>query len=415
MNYKMRILFRHIKSLVGIGQPDAPLRGNELAMLPFLENAWLLIEDEYIHSYGREEEQAPPAADRILNCSNRFILPSFCDSHTHLVFAGSREAEFVDKINGKTYAEIAAKGGGIHASAGKLAAMPEEQLFRESMIKLDKIAAAGTGAIEIKSGYGLTVDAELKMLRVIKQLKDHHRLPIKATFLGAHAIPPEFKEDREAYIRLLINDILPVIREEKLADYVDVFCEKGFFTPEETIRICEAGKSIGLIPKIHANQLNVSGGVQAGIQVGALSVDHLESMDEEAITALAASSTIGTLLPGAAYFLRMPYPPARELLNAGAALALASDYNPGSSPSFNMQQVFSMACIQLRMLPEEALQATTINGAFAMQMEKQAGSIYPGKWANLLLTRTIPSLAYLPYAFGESCIEQVYLKGSPIK
>jgi len=415
MNYKMRILFRHIKELVGIGQPVAPIRGNELSLLPSLKNAWLLIEDECIHSYGREEEQAAPVADRILNCSNRFILPSFCDSHTHLVFASSREAEFVDKIKGKTYAEIAAKGGGIHSSASKLAAMPEEQLFRESMIKLDNIAASGTGAVEIKSGYGLTVDAELKMLRVIKQLKIHHRLPIKATFLGAHAIPPDFKENREAYIRLLINELLPVICDEKLADYIDVFCEKGFFTPEETIRICEAGKSIGLIPKIHANQLNVSGGVQAGIHVGALSVDHLESMDEETITALAASATIGTLLPGAAYFLRMPYPPARELLKEGAAIALASDYNPGSSPSFNMQQVISMACIQLRMLPEEALQAATINGAFAMQLEKEAGSIYPGKWANLLLTQTIPSLSYLPYAFGESCIEQVYLKGRQIK
>lgn len=373
------------------------------------------MEGERIHSYGREGENAHPAADRVINCSGRFMLPSFCDSHTHLVFAGSREGEFVDKIKGKNYAEIAAKGGGIHASAGKLAAMPEDQLFRESMIKLDKIAVAGTGAVEIKSGYGLTVDAELKMLRVIKQLKVHHRLPIKATFLGAHAIPPEFKADREGYIRLLINEMLPRIHDEKLADYIDVFCEKGFFTPEETIRICEAGKNIGLIPRIHANQLSVSGGVQAGIRVGALSVDHLESMDEEAITALAASPTIGTLLPGAAYFLRMTYPPARDLLNAGAAIALASDFNPGSSPSFNMQQVFSMACIQLRLLPEEALQAATINGAFAMQLEKEAGSIYPGKWANLLLTRTIPSLAYLPYAFGESCIEQVYLKGSQVK
>ncbi len=411
----MKLLFRHTKAIYGVGQPPAPVRGGQLAHWPVIENAWLLTEGDRIHSYGREGVDSLPDADRTINCSDRFILPSFCDSHTHLVFAGSRESEFVDKIQGKTYAEIASKGGGIHASARKLAAMPEEQLFQESIVKLDKLAAAGTGAVEIKSGYGLTVASELKMLRVIKQLKKHHPLPVKSSFLGAHAIPPEFSQDREAYIRLLINELLPVIQEEKLADFIDVFCEQGFFTPDETIRICEAGKSIGLIPKIHANQLSVSGGVEAGIQVGALSVDHLESMNEAAILALASSATIGTLLPTAAYFLRMQYPPARELIHAGAAVALASDYNPGSSPSFAMQGVVSMACIQLRMLPEEAFQAATINGAFAMQLEKETGSIAPGKWANLLLTGKIPSLDYLPYSFGESCIEQVYLKGRRVK
>lgn len=412
----MRILFRHIKSLTGIGQPPAALRGKDLANTSQIEDAWLLIEGERIIGFGKEGEQPDlPTADQIIDCTGRFILPSFCDSHTHLVFAASREEEFVDKIQGRSYAEIAAKGGGILSSARKLAAMPEEQLFRESMAKLDKIAASGTAAIEIKSGYGLTVDAEIKMLRVIKQLKASCRLSIKASFLGAHAIPPVFKENREGYIRLLIDDMLPVIQAEGLADFIDVFCEQGFFTPEETIRICEAGKQIGLQPKIHANQLAVSGGVQAGIQVGALSVDHLESMDQESIHALAKSGTIGTLLPTAAYFLRMAPPPARQLIEAGAAIALASDFNPGSSPAYRMEGVISMACIQLRMLPEEALQAATINGAFAMGFEKENGSIHPGKLANFLVTNQLPSLAFMPYSFGETSIHQVYLRGRLVK
>ncbi len=402
--------------MVGIGHPMAALRGEQLADLNILSPAWLLTEGERIHSFGREGTSSDlPNADQIIDCTGRFMLPSFCDSHTHLVFATSREEEFVDKISGRTYAEIAAKGGGILSSAIKLAAMPEKQLFRESMVKLDKIAASGTGAIEIKSGYGLTVEAELKMLRVIKQLKAASRLPIKASFLGAHAIPPAYKQNREGYIRLLIEDMLPIIQAEGLADFIDVFCEQGFFTPAETIRICEAGKQIGLKPKIHANQLAVSGGVQAGIEVGALSVDHLESMDMEAIHALAESGTIGTLLPTAAYFLRMAPPPARQLIEAGAAIALASDFNPGSSPAYRMEGVVSMACIQLKMLPEEAIQAATINGAFAMGLEVETGSIHPGKWANLLLTNQVPSIAYLPYAFSETSIHQVYLKGRLLK
>jgi imidazolonepropionase len=423
----MRILFRHIKSLIGIGQPAAPLRGAGLANLPQLHNAWLLIEGERIVAFGAEtglsegdlsqgdllQADLPPA-DRIINCEGRYILPAFCDSHTHMVFAGSRESEFVDKIRGLSYAEIAAKGGGIHSSARRLAATPFEQLFRESLKKLEKITASGTGAIEIKSGYGLTVDAELKMLSVIKALKQHSPVPIKATFLGAHAIPPEYASDREAYIRLIIDEMLPVIQQEQLADYIDVFCENGFFSPDETIRICEAGKKFGLIPKIHANQLHVSGGVQAGIAAGALSVDHLESMDQEAIDALAKSDTIGTLLPTAAYFLRMQPPPARALIEAGAAIALATDYNPGSSPAYRMSAVVSMACIQMKMVPEEAINAATINGAFAMGLEQKLGSIYPGKLANLIITEPIPSLAYLPYSFGESSIAQVYVKGLPV-
>lgn len=408
----MRLLFRHIKSLVGIGQPEAPLRGRELASLKSIDNAWLLIDGEQIVDFGTEKETNElPGADRSINCFGRLILPSYCDSHTHLVFAGSREAEFVDKINGMGYAEIAARGGGIHSSARKLAQCSEAELIQQSMVKLRKLAASGTGAVEIKSGYGLTVEGELKMLRVIKALKANSRLPVKASFLGAHALPAEFSTNREEYIRLIVEEMLPVIEREKLADYIDVFCEKGFFSPEETIRICEAGKRIGLRPKIHANQLAVSGGVQAGISLGALSVDHLEAMDDEAIAALAASATIGTLLPTAAYFLRMPPPPARALINAGAAIALASDFNPGSSPAFRMSGVISMACIKLSMLPEEAINAATINGAFAMGLEKELGSIHPGKLANLILTDPVPSLAYLPYAFGETSIDQVYLRG----
>lgn len=398
----------------GIGQPNVPLRGEALGVLKALENAWLLINDDRISSFGSHHANPPPAAEQHIDCSGRIVLPAFCDSHTHLVFAQSREQEFVDKINGLSYAEIAARGGGIHASARHLAAMPEEELYQLSMTRLQAATASGTGAIEIKSGYGLTVEAELKMLRVIKRLKTFGPLPVKATFLGAHAIPPAYQRNRHNYISLIINEMLPAIHAEQLADYIDVFCEQGFFTPEETIQIGEAGKKIGLIPKIHANQLHVSGGVEAGIQLGARSVDHLESMNDAAITALAASNTIGTLLPTAAFFLRMAPPPARALINAGAALALASDFNPGSSPSYRMMLVVAMACIQAKMTPAEAINAATINGAFAMDMATELGSIHPGKKASLIITRPVPSLAYLPYAFGNDLIEQVYISGRPV-
>jgi imidazolonepropionase len=410
----MRTLFVHIKLLCGAWDHplQQPLRGKALATLPALEDAWLCIEGERIHSYG-PMATLPEDLDvgHTIDCSGRYLLPAWCDSHTHLVFAASREAEFIDKINGLSYAEIAARGGGILASARRLNAMAEAELYDLAALRLQKAARMGTGAIEIKSGYGLTVEGELKMLRVIQRLKKESPVTIKATFLGAHAIPENFRDEREGYIRLVIEEMLPAIAAEGLADFIDVFCEEGFFSVEETLRIAEAGKQYGLIPKIHANQLHVSGGVQAGIAAGALSVDHLESMNDAAIQALAAANTIGTLLPTAAFFLRMPYQPARQLIDAGCAIALATDFNPGSSPSYNMSLVIALSCILLRMHPAEAINAATINGAFAMGLQDQLGSITPGKLANFFLTASMPSLAYLPYSFGEQLVEEVWLKG----
>jgi imidazolonepropionase len=345
------------------------------------------------------------------NAAGRIVLPSWCDSHTHLVYAGSRESEFVDKIKGLSYAQIAAKGGGILASAKKLNQTSEDELFNQSYKRLQEVIKLGTGAIEIKSGYGLTVEGELKMLRVIQRLKKTSKIPIRSTFLGAHTFPFEYKENRKGYIKLLIDEMLPIIAKEKLADYIDVFCEQGFFTTEETERICNAGKAVGLKPKIHANQLSVSGGVEVGVKLNAVSVDHLESMDDAAINALANSITIGTLLPTAAFFLRMPYQPARQLINSNCAIALATDYNPGSSPSGNMNFVVSLACIQMKMLPEEAINAATINGAYAMELEREVGSITVGKKANFIVIKAIPSLTYLPYSFGNNLIERVMLNG----
>jgi len=355
--------------------------------------------------------QLPTSPATVIDAAGRYILPAWCDSHTHLVYAGSRETEFVDKIRGLSYAEINARGGGILNSARVLRETSEDALFDQAWKRLQELSRLGTGAIEIKSGYGLTVDGELKMLRVIRKLKERSRLSIKATFLGAHSYPPEFKENHQGYIDLLINDMLPVIAGEKLADYIDVFCEQGFFSPEETSMICRAGIRHGLKPKIHANQLHLSGGVQAGVKLGAVSVDHLEMMDGEAIAMLKDSSTIGTLLPTAAFFLRMPFQPARQLIDAGCAIALASDLNPGSSPSGNMNLVVAMSCIQMRMLPEEAINAATINGAYAMELGAVTGSLTPGKRADLIITQPIPSLSYLPYAFGSNLIYKVIIGG----
>jgi imidazolonepropionase len=348
---------------------------------------------------------------KIVDAKNQCVLPAWCDSHTHLVFAHSREEEFVDKIKGASYAEIAARGGGILNSARRLNEATEDQLFNLAWKRLEEVSKLGTGAIEIKSGYGLTVEGELKMLRVIKKLKQRSPLAIKATFLGAHTYPTEYKENHQGYIDSIINDMLPVIAREQLADYIDVFCEEGFFSPEETETICRAGMVYGLKPKIHANQLNLSGGTQTGVKLGAISVDHLETMDEDAIRSLAQSNTIGTLLPTAAFFLRMPFQPARQLINAGCAIALATDFNPGSSPSGNMNLVVSMSCIQMKMLPEEAINAATLNGAHAMELGDQLGSITVGKKANLIFTRPIPSIAYLPYAFGSNLIDKVMING----
>ena len=409
----MATLISNIKLLVNTRSESCLLRGAALSQLPCLEKAYLIVEGPHIAEYGEMKKlgHQPEAFAFHVDATGKMVLPSWCDSHTHLVFAGSREGEFIDKIKGASYAEIAAKGGGILASAKKIAAISEEALYQQSYKRLQEVIKLGTGAIEIKSGYGLSIDGELKMLRVIKRLKAASAIPVKTTFLGAHAVPSAYNKNRQDYIRLVVEEMLPVIAKEGLADFVDVFCETNFFTPEETAYICDTGKSYGLLPKIHANQLHVSGGVQAGINVNALSVDHLESLDEAAIAALAESNTIGTLLPTAAFFLRMHYPPARDLITAGCAVALASDYNPGSSPSGNMNFVVALSCIQLKLLPEEAINAATINGAFAMGVQDEVGSITAGKKANLILTKEIPSLHYLPYAFGENNIEKVMVSG----
>lgn len=408
----MNLLITNIHQLLNVRTDSKLLRGKELSQLPVIQNAFLLVENGLIKEYGEmssigHHQSSIPVYD----AAGATVLPTWCDSHTHLVFAASREAEFVDKIKGLSYAEIAARGGGILNSALVLNATTEDTLFEQARQRLQELMKLGTGAIEIKSGYGLTVEGEMKMLRVIKRLKEISPIPVKATFMGAHTYPPEFKEDHKGYINLIIHEMLPKIAAEKLADYIDVFCEDGFFSPEETIIICRAGINYGLRPKIHANQLHASGGTQAGVKLGALTVDHLETMDEDAIRSLAGSTTIGTLLPTAAFFLRMPYQPARTLLDRGCAIALASDYNPGSSPSGNMNLVVAMGCIQLKLLPEEAINAATLNGAYAMDLGEVLGSITPGKRANLIFTGPIPSLSYLPYAFGSNLIEKVMING----
>lgn len=410
----MSTLVINIKQLVNVREGNVLLRGDQLAELPVLENAYLIIKNGCITEYGPMKElvHSVEIFSLVYDATNQFILPCWCDSHTHLVFAASREEEFIDKIKGLSYAEIAAKGGGILNSAKKLQQTTEDELFELAVRRLNELIKLGTGAIEIKSGYGLSVAGELKMLRVIKRLKEVSSIPIKATFLGAHAYPVEYKNNHQGYIDLIIHQMLPAIADEKLADFIDVFCEQGFFSIEETEAICKAGLQYELQPKIHANQLSISGGVQAGVNVNARSVDHLEMMDDETIQTLANSNTIGTLLPTAAYFLRMQYPPARSLMNSGCAIALASDYNPGSSPSGNMNLVVSMSCIQMKMLPEEAINAATINGAFAMELQDEVGSITVGKRANLIFSKQIPSLAYIPYAFGANHIDKVMINGT---
>lgn len=406
-------LFTHIKLLVNTRKENRLLRGAELAVLPCIENAYMLVEDGIIAGYGKMDE-IPASILSVTDqtdATGQLLLPCWCDSHTHLVFAASREEEFVDKIRGLSYAEIAEKGGGILNSAKKLNETSESELLRLAWGRLNEIIQLGTGAVEIKSGYGLSVEGELKMLRVIKKLKETSPIPVKATFLGAHAYPEAYKDKHTGYIDLIIKEMLPQIAKEELADFIDVFCETGFFSPEETETICRAGMAFGLKPKIHANQLHLSGGVQAGVKLGALSVDHLETMDDDAINTLSGSATIGTLLPSAAFFLRMPFQPARQLIDAGCAIALASDFNPGSSPSGNMNLVVSMSCIQMKMLPEEAINAATINGAYAMELQDELGSIMVGKKANCILTKPVTSLAYLPYAFGSNSIDKVMIGG----
>ena len=383
-----------------------------MSALPILQNAFVIIEGDEIADFGSMDTYKRNPEKDDLDASGRFVFPSWCDSHTHLVFPASREYEFVAKIKGKTYAEIAASGGGILNSARLLNETSEDRLFVQAWARLEEMIATGTGAVEIKSGYGLSLEGELKMLRVIRKLKEKSSVPVRSTFLGAHTFPEAYRDDHDGYIRLIVEEMIPQIAKEKLADYIDVFCEEGFFSKEETIRICNAGKAHGLMPKLHANQLNLSGGVQAGIAVGARSVDHLENIGEEEINLLAThSSTIATLLPGPAFFLRMPFQPARKLLDAGASIALATDYNPGSAPSGNMNFIVSLACIQLRMLPEEAINAATINGAYAMDIQDTVGSVTIGKKANLFVTIPMPSPAYLPYSFGSNCVERTMIAG----
>lgn len=410
----MTTLFTNIRQLVGCRESWPMLRGTDLAELPIIQNAFLIVENGYISSYGSMADLTYRPGDftQHEDASGKLVLPSWCDSHTHLVFAGSREEEFVDKIRGLSYAEIAAKGGGILNSARKLNDTSEDELFRQSLQRLREVIRTGTGAIEIKSGYGLTTEGEIKMLRVIQRLKQSVNIPVKATFLGAHALPSEYKEDREGYINLLINEMLPRIATEGLADYLDIFCEKGFFSPEETEKLCLAGKDYGLKPKLHVNQLNSIGGIEVGLKHDAVSLDHLETMTQQDIQALSsAQATVATLLPSAAFFLRMPFQPARSLIDAGCTVALASDYNPGSSPSGNMNFVVALSCIQMRMLPEEAINAATLNGAHAMELAGCVGSISVGKRANLILSKQVPTLSYLPYAFGNNSIEKVMLYG----
>jgi imidazolonepropionase len=407
-------LITNIKGLVGVHSTDQlSLRGSELAQLPVLENAWLLLQDGLIKDFGLMNDIPSQilSLKSQISAKGKYVFPSWCDSHSHIVFAAPREEEFVMKIAGKTYEEIAAAGGGILNSASKLAQATEDELFESASQRLHDMILQGTGALEIKSGYGLTVASELKMLRVIKRLKAKFPIPIKATLLAAHAYPSAFKENHQAYIKLIIEELLPAVAEENLADYVDVFCEKGFFSVAETEQILVAAEKYGLKPKIHANQLSVSGGVQIGVKHNAVSVDHLEEIDAEVLATLSQSETIATLLPSCSFYLGIPFANARDLIKNNAIVALASDYNPGSTPSGNMNFVVSLACIKLKMTPQEAVNAATLNGAAAMELSNEIGSIAIGKKANLFITRPMPSLAFLPYSFGQSQIETVILNG----
>lgn len=407
-----RLLIYNIQTLYGIiNQPGLTIKaGKDMQSFDSMDNAWLLIEGDRINSYGSMSD-ALPESDERLDASGKCLLPSFVDSHTHIVFAKSREEEFVMRIQGKSYEAIAAAGGGILNSARKLQLMSEDDLYKSALKRLQEVIRFGTGAIEIKSGYGLTVEDELKMLRVVQRLKRVSPIPIKATFLGAHAIPSNYKDNRQAYIHLVIHEMLPKVAAENLADYCDVFCDKGFFTVEETAQILTAASQYGLKAKIHGNELGYTGGVQVAVQHRAISVDHLEYAGDAEIAALQSSNTIPVGLPNCSYFLGIPYAPGRKLIDAGLPFCLASDYNPGSSPSGRMSFVVSLACTQMKLTPEEAYNACTINGAAALELSSELGSITPGKRANMYLTKHIPSLAFVPYNFGVDPVDTVILNG----
>lgn len=408
----MITLITNIKELLQVRNSDiTKVSGTAMAILPTIKNAYLIIKDDLIFDFGPMDALPNIKANKTIDASGKIVLPSWCDSHTHIVYAGNREQEFVDRINGLTYEEIANRGGGILNSAKKLNETSEDELYLQSEERLKEVIQLGTGAVEIKSGYGLTVEGELKMLRVIKRLANNYPIAIKATFLGAHAFPSLFKDDKEAYIDLIINEMLPEIAKENLADFIDVFCESGYFTVAQTEQIITAGIRYGLRPKIHVNQFNSIGGIQVGVQNNALSVDHLEIMTPEDINALKHTETMPVALPSCSYFLSIPYTPAREMIKAGLPLALASDFNPGSTPSGNMNFVVATACIKMKMTPEEAINAATLNGAYAMGIATTHGSITIGKKANLIITKRIPSYYQLPYSFGSNLIEAVLLEG----
>ncbi|PIE49917.1 MAG: imidazolonepropionase [Flavobacteriales bacterium] len=412
----MSILITNIKELIQVRELGTDkVSGEDMKNLPTLKNAYLLIENDCIADFGPMEKAAKISSDKTIDVSGKMILPTWCDSHTHLVYAGNRESEFIDKINGLSYEAIAEKGGGILNSAITIQNTPEAELYRQSAERLREIMQLGTGAIEIKSGYGLSVDAEIKMLRVIKELKKNFPIAIKSTFLGAHAFPAAYKADPDAYIDLIINEMLPKITAENLAEYIDVFCEKNYFSVQQTERILEAGRALGLTPKIHVNQFNSIGGVQIAVNCGALTVDHLEVLNKNDIIALKNSKTMPVALPLCSFFLGIPYTPAAKLIEAGLPLVLASDYNPGSAPSGNMNLVVSTACIKMKITPEEAINAATLNGAAAMGLSSTLGSITIGKKANFIITKKIPSYGFLPYAFGSNLIEKVFINGLEIK
>ncbi|WP_347049564.1 imidazolonepropionase [Flavobacterium olei] len=408
----MTTLITNIQELLQVRETSIEkVSGAEMALLPTIKNAYLLLKDNLIEDFGMMENLPETKADKIIDATGKVVLPSWCDSHTHIVYSGNREQEFVDRINGLSYEEIANRGGGILNSAKKLNDSTEDEIYEQSKVRLEEVMHLGTGAVEIKSGYGLTVDGELKMLRVIKKLAENYPVTIKATFLGAHAFPSHYKENKEGYLDEIINEMLPEIAKNKLADFVDVFCENGYFSVEETEKIMEAGLAFGLKAKIHVNQFNSIGGIQAGVKFKALSVDHLEVMNPEDIEALKDTETMPVALPSCSYFLSIPYTPARDMIESGLPLALATDFNPGSTPSGNMNFVVATACIKMKMTPEEAINAATINGAYAMGISETHGSITKGKKANLILTKPISSYYQIPYAFGSNLIESVFIEG----
>lgn len=411
------LILTNIRTLTGILPLDITVkRGHDMSELDSYNDAWLYIKEGRIEKFGEGQPDPQLVSDgaEVIDCTGKIVMPAFCDSHTHLVFAGSREIEYIDKIKGLSYEEIARRGGGILNSARRLHETSEEKLTLDALTRLEEISLYGTGAVEIKSGYGLNTEDELKMLRVIRNLKLLSPVTIKATFLGAHAVPAEYKGRQNEYVDLIINEMIPAVGEQKLADFIDVFCDKGFFDTDETERILEAGIAYGMKPKIHANELDFSGGIQTGVKYNALSVDHLEFTGDSEIEALRNSDTIATILPGAAFFLNMVHAPARKMINSGLGVALASDFNPGSSPSGNMQLILSMGCITFRMLPSEALNACTINGAKAMELSDELGSITTGKIANLIITKSIPNIEYLPYYYGTNKADTVILNGKII-